>query len=343
MKEITITQPDDFHLHLRDGAELASVVGDSARQFARAIVMPNLKSPVVTVAQALAYRQRILDCLSDGATFNPLMTLYLTDITSVEEIHNLVENDVVYAVKYYPLGATTHSDQGVTAIENVFTILETMEEMNVPLLMHGEVTDVAVDVFDREQVFIEKILMPLMQRFPRLRIVFEHITTEQAVDYVIQGPETLAATITLQHLLYNRNALFEQGIRPHYYCLPLLKGEKHRNTIIAAAISGHPRFFLGTVSAPNARHSKESACGCAGIYSAHAAIELYTEIFDQEGSLGQLEQFTSHNGADFYGLPRNAGKITLRKIDWVIPETLAFAGEEIIPLKAGETCSWKLV
>jgi len=343
MKEISISQPDDFHLHLRDGPALASVLVDSARQFARAIVMPNLEPPVVTVEQALGYRQQIMDCLPEGSSFEPLMTIYLTDNTRPDEIRRLYENEYVHAVKYYPAGVTTNASQGVTTIDKVYATLEAMAESGVPLLLHGEVNDADVDIFDREQVFIEKILTPLMERFKDLRIVFEHITTEQAVQFVKQGPATLAATITPQHLLYNRNALFENGIRPHYYCLPVLKREAHRQALVAAAVSGHAQFFLGTDSAPHARHAKENACGCAGIYSAHAAIELYAEVFEQAGSLDQLEKFASFNGADFYGLARNKRKITLQQQAWLIPDSLAFGESEIIPLKAGETCRWKLV
>ncbi|MFQ5659192.1 MAG: dihydroorotase [Gammaproteobacteria bacterium] len=342
MDAITITQPDDFHLHLRDGAALASVVAASAHRFARAMVMPNLDTPVVNVDQALAYRQRILDSLPEESHFDPLMTLYLTDHTSIAEISRLLENEHVYAMKYYPAGATTHSDQGVTSLEKVYKVLERMTELDVPLLAHGEVADPDVDIFDREQRFIETVLEPLLQRFTGLRIVLEHITTGQAVDFVRQGPETLAATITPQHLMYNRNALFREGLRPHHYCLPVLKRERHRLALISIAVSGHPRFFLGTDSAPHSRHSKENACACAGIYSAHAAIEFYAEVFEREGNLMQLEQFASFNGADFYGLPRNRRKITLQKKEWLIPQSLPFAEAEIVPLKAGEVCHWSV-
>ena len=343
MKEITIIRPDDFHLHLRQGSALASVVNHSAREFARAIVMPNLKTPVITVQQALSYRQQILDCLSDGNSFNPLMTLYLTDNTKPEQIHQLAENEFIMAVKYYPAGATTNSDQGVTSIEKTFSVLKAMSELKVPLLVHGEVTDNEVDIFDREIVFIERILSPLMERFPDLRIVFEHITTEQAANYVKQGPENLAATITPQHLMYNRNKIFERGIRPHHYCLPVINSESHRQALVAAAISGDTHFFLGTDSAPHARNAKESACGCAGIYSAYSAIELYAEVFEQAGAIQQLEQFASINGATFYGLPKNKEKIVIRKQEWEIPSTLPFSDSEIVPLKAGQTCQWRLL
>ena len=343
MDSISLIRPDDFHLHLRDAKALASVVGDSARQFARAIIMPNLKSPVTTVALAEAYRRRILDNLPLDAKFQPLMTLYLTDNTSVEEINSLAEHDHVFAVKYYPAGATTNSDNGVSDLEKTYPILEAMSEQGVPLLMHGEVTDTNVDIFDREQVFIERILAPLMQRFKKLKIVFEHITTSDAANFVTQSSENLAATITPQHLVYNRNAIFKSGIRPHNFCLPVLKREKHRQALLDVLDSGHHRFFLGTDSAPHARNDKESACGCAGIYTAHNAIELYASVFEGLGKLEQLEAFASHNGADFYGIERNLEQITLIKEDWTIPATLPFAESEIIPFMAGETCHWKLL
>lgn len=342
MKELTINRPDDLHLHLRDGAALASVVAASARCFARAIIMPNLQPPVTTVAQALAYRERILACLPAGCRFEPLMTLYLTDNTSLEEIERICDHDHVHAVKYYPAGATFNADLGVTAIENVYPVIERMSEYGVPLLMHGEVTDAEVDIFDREQVFIDTVLDPLRRRFPGLRIVFEHITTEQAVQYVEQGPANLGATITPQHLLYNRNALFRGGVRPHYYCLPVLKRERHRRALVTAATSGNPRFFLGTDSAPHARSAKENSCGCAGIYSAPAALEIYAELFEQAGALDRLEAFAAGHGADFYGLPHNRDRLTLIKSDWTIPESLPFDNDVIVPLRAGENCSWKI-
>lgn len=343
MDSIRLTRPDDFHLHLRDAAALASVVGDSARQFARAIIMPNLKPAVTTVELAEAYRQRILASLPQGSDFQPLMTLYLTDNTPVEEIERLAENEHIYALKYYPAGATTNADQGVTRMEKVYPLLERMAELSIPLLVHGEVTDTDIDIFDRERVFIESVLEPLMQRFTKLRIVFEHITTRDAAEFVRQGPDNLAATITPQHLMYNRNALFQAGIRPHHFCLPVLKREVHRQALLDVLSSGHRRFFLGTDSAPHARQDKESACGCAGIYSAHNAIELYASIFDELNRLDQLEAFASHNGADFYGIPRNTGQITLEKKNWTVPSTLAFSDTEIIPFKAGEICPWKLL
>lgn len=343
MTEITLTQPDDMHLHLRDGAELAAVVHASARQFARAVVMPNLTPPVTTVDQALAYHRRIKDCQGRSLDFDPLMTIYLTDNTTPEEIDRLAESEHVYAVKYYPAGATTCSGDGVKSLENVYPVLEKMAELDVPLLMHGEVVDEDVDIFDREPVFIDTVLIPLIQRFPGMRMVLEHITTKQAVDVVKDGPEVLAATITAHHLLYNRNHMFRGGLRPHYYCLPVLKRERSRLALVEAAVSGHARFFLGTDSAPHAVSRKESDCGCAGIYSAPVALEAYAEIFDQAGQLDQLEQFSSFNGADFYGLPRNRSKVTLRKMDWKVPGSLVFADSEIVPLLAGQTCRWKFL
>ena len=342
MQTLTITCPDDFHLHLRDGAMMHDVVEDSARQFARAIIMPNLKPPIVTTAQALAYRERIKSALPPGCRFEPMMTLFLTDNTPADEIRAARENAHIYAVKYYPAGATTNSENGVTSIDRVYPLLELMEEIRFPLLMHGEVTDADIDIFDRERVFIERILDPLMQRFVNLPVVFEHITTRQAVEFINQGPDNLAATITPHHLLLNRNALLARGLRPHYYCLPVLKAEQHREAIVAAATSGHPRFFLGTDSAPHARHTKESACGCAGIYSAHSAIELYAEIFERAGSLDRLENFASRFGAEFYGLPQNSGSITLEKTDWTVPADLHCAGDTVIPFWSGQTCHWKL-
>ena len=332
-----------MHLHLRDGTALAAVVASSARRFARAVIMPNLQPPVATIDQALAYRKRILAALPAGLDFEPLMTLYLTDNTSPAEIKRLAGHASVRAVKYYPAGATFNADRGITAIAKVYPVLEAMAAAGVPLLMHGEVTDPGVDIFDREQVFIDTILDPLLRLFPGLRIVFEHITTQEAVRYIEQGPATLAATITPQHLLYNRNAIFNQGLRPHTYCLPVLKREVHRLALVAAATGGNPRFFLGTDSAPHARSAKESACGCAGIYSAPVALEIYAEVFAQAGALDRLEAFASQHGADFYGLPRNNGTITLQQTDWTIPATLPYPDDSIIPLRAGEICRWRLV
>lgn len=343
MSVLTTTRPDDLHLHVRDNAAMASVVGDSARRFARAVIMPNLKPPVVNVEQAMAYRQRILAVLPAGSSFRPLMTLYLTDKTNPDEIDAAVDCEHVIAVKYYPAGATTHSDDGVTNIEKCYPVLERMAELGLPLLMHGEVTDADVDIFDRESVFINVVLDPLLRRFPGLKVVFEHITTRQAVQYVTGAAGNLAATITPQHLMFNRNALFRPGLRPHHYCLPVLKRESHRRALIDAATGGHPRFFLGTDSAPHPRGAKETACGCAGIYSAHGALELYAEVFEAAGALDRLEAFAAFHGADFYGLSRNSGTVTLEKRDWTIPETLPLGDEEVVPLKAGEICRWQLV
>ena len=346
MKTLTLTRPDDMHLHLRDGVQMRDVLADTTRQFARAIIMPNLESPVVSTGQALEYRKRIIESLPEhiqgGSDFKPLMTLYLTETTSAEEIRQAKQSGLIHAVKYYPAGATTNSESGVTALDKVYPVLEAMAKQNLPLLVHGEVTSSDVDIFDREAIFIERQLCPLMEDIPELRIVFEHITTKDAVDFVNEGPGGLAATITPQHLLLNRNALFIGGIRPHHFCMPVLKAEAHRCAVVDAAISDSPKFFLGTDSAPHAREAKESACGCAGIYSAHNAIELYAEIFEKSACLDKLEAFASHHGADFYGLPRNEGTITLEKKPWQIPETLAFGESVIIPFRAGEHCQWKM-
>lgn len=339
MNTLTITRPDDWHVHLRDGDLLAAVLPDTARRFARAIVMPNLKPPVRTVAEAAAYRARILAALPPGLDFEPLMTLYLTDNTSPEEIFKAKASGFLRAVKYYPAGATTNADSGVTDIRRVDGVLEAMQEAGLPLLLHGEVTDPEVDVFDREAVFIDRILAPLLRRLPRLRVVLEHITTRQAAEFVAAAPASVGATITVHHLLYNRNAMFQGGIRPHYYCLPVLKRETHREALVAAATSGNPKFFLGTDSAPHATATKEAACGCAGIYTAHAAIELYAEAFEAAGALDRLEAFASHHGPDFYGLPRNAGSLTLIRDSHVLPATHA-AG--VTPLRAGERLAWRL-
>ena len=342
MDRITITRPDDWHLHLRDGPAMASVLADSARCFGRAIVMPNLKPPVTTTQQALNYRERILGELAPGSTFDPLMTLYLTDDTPVEEIARAKLSGRVHGVKYYPAGATTHSDAGVTRISRCFAALEKMEQLGLPLLIHGESTDPAVDVFDREKAFIDEVLGPIVERHSGLKIVLEHITTRDAVQYVeVTGPN-VAATITAHHLLLNRNALFLGGIRPHHYCLPVLKREEHREALVEAAISGNPKFFLGTDSAPHPRPDKEAGCGCAGIYSAHAAIELYAAAFEEAGALDRLEGFASHYGADFYGLPRNTGTIELLREEWTVPKTLRFGKKDLVPLRAGETVPWKL-
>ncbi|MBS0299542.1 MAG: dihydroorotase [Proteobacteria bacterium] len=345
VNSITITRPDDWHLHLRDGGQLRAVLPHTAKQFARAIIMPNLRPPVTTVDMALAYRARILAALPAAlqSGFEPLMTLYLTDNTSPAEIVRAKASRVVHAVKLYPAGATTNSDAGVTDIARCYATLAAMEQNNLPLLLHGEVTDPDVDVFDREQVFIDRILAPLAQRFPGLRMVFEHVTTRDAVQFVTAASDNIAATITAHHLLFNRNAIFQGGIRPHYYCLPVLKREMHRQALLEAATLGSPKFFLGTDSAPHRQTSKENSCGCAGIFTAHAAIELYATAFEQAGALDKLEAFASFHGADFYRLPRNKGTITLKKESWIVPEQLDFAGDSLIPLYAGANLSWKLV
>ena len=341
---ITLTRPDDWHLHLRDGAALHAVLPHSARQFARAIVMPNLRPPVTTVAAAARYRQRILDALPAGTRFEPLMTLYLTDNTAPDEIRRAVESGFVKAVKLYPAGATTNSDAGVTDLAKCDAVLAEMEKVGMPLLVHGEVTDPSVDLFDRERVFIETGLQPLLRRRPGLRVVVEHITTRDAVDFVSAAGETVAATITAHHLLYNRNAIFTGGVRPHFYCLPVLKRETHRQALVKAATSGNPKFFLGTDSAPHARHTKEAACGCAGCYTALSALELYAEAFEQAGALDRLEAFASFFGPDFYRLPRNTESVSLEKIAWTLPPSLSYAeSDELIPLRAGEALAWKLV
>jgi dihydroorotase len=338
---LRIARPDDWHVHLRDGAALAAVLPDTARQFARAIVMPNLKPPLTTTAQALAYRERILAALPRGAAFNPLMTLYLTDHLPPEEIARAREAGIV-AVKLYPAGATTNSDAGVTDLRRTYSTLEAMQRAGMPLLVHGEVTDPEVDVFDREAVFIERRLIPLRRDFPELKIVFEHVTTREAVYYVLEADARIAATVTAQHLLYNRNALFAGGLRPHWYCLPVLKGEEHRRALVEAATSGSPKFFLGSDSAPHAARLKEHASGCAGCYTAASALELYAEAFESAGALDKLEGFASFHGADFYGLPRNVGHITLVREQWTLPETLPFGDAQLKPLRGGETLRWRL-
>ncbi len=342
MQTLTLTRPDDWHLHLRDGAALAVVVPHTARQFARAIVMPNLKPPVTTTAQAGAYRERIIAAVPQGLTFDPLMTLYLTDNTPPEEIGRAKASGFVRAVKYYPAGATTNSDAGVTAIEQCFATLARMEEVGLPLLVHGEVTDAEVDIFDRERVFIERVLAPLLKRYPRLRLVLEHITTLEGVQFVETTGPNVAGTLTAHHLLLNRNALLAGGVRPHHYCLPVLKRETHRRALVRAATSGNPKFFLGTDSAPHARNTKEAACGCAGCYTALNALELYAEVFEAAGALDKLEAFASFHGAGFYGLPRNTEKITLEKASWRVPDSLPFGDDVLVPLRAGETLHWKL-
>ncbi len=342
MQKLTLTRPDDWHLHLRDGAALSAALPHTAQRFARAIVMPNLKPPVTTTGQALAYRARILAALPKGAAFTPLMTLYLTDNTTPREIAQAKASGHIAAVKYYPAGATTNSESGVTDLKKTYATLAAMEQHDLLLLMHGEVVDEQIDVFDRERVFIERYLADLTQRFPKLRIVFEHITTQDAVEFVRAAPDTLAATITAHHLLLNRNAMFEGGVRPHHYCLPVLKREKHRQAVLGAAVSGNPKFFLGTDSAPHGRRAKESACGCAGIYTAHAGIELYAEAFEQAGALDKLEGFASFYGADFYRLPRNQDRITLIKEAWRVPQEYSLGEDVLIPLRAGQQIGWKL-
>ncbi len=339
---LTITRPDDWHIHFRDGAAMQSVLPDTARVFGRAIAMPNLNPPVVSVADAAAYRERLL-AAARGSAFEPLMTLYLTDNTQPDEIHRARASGFVHAVKYYPAGATTNSDSGVTDLARAYPAIAAMEEVGMPLLLHGEVVDPDVDVFDREAVFIERHLTRLLRDFPRLKIVLEHITTRQAAEFVATTPPNVAATLTAHHLLYNRNAMFRGGIRPHMYCLPVLKRELHRQALVAAAISGNPKFFLGTDSAPHAVGAKETACGCAGIYSAHAAIELYAEAFEDVGALDKLEAFASFYGAGFYGLPRNADTITLRRENWDIPASLKLGDVDLVPLRAGEAVRWRVV
>lgn len=342
--QITITRPDDWHLHLRDGEALAAVLPHTARQFARAIVMPNLKPPVTTVEQAAAYRDRVLAAVPAGMSFEPLMTLYLTDNTPPAEIAKAAASGFVKAVKLYPAGATTNSDAGLTAIDKAYDTLAEMERVGLPLLVHGEVTDPRVDLFDREKAFIDTVLAPLLERFPKLRVVMEHITTRDAAQFVAGAGANVGATITAHHLLYNRNAIFQGGVRPHWYCLPVLKRETHRQALVEAAISGNPKFFLGTDSAPHAKGAKEAACGCAGCYTAYAALELYAEAFDQAGALDKLEGFASFHGPDFYRLPRNAGTVTLAKESWPVPAAYPYAGgDTIVPLRAGESLTWKML
>jgi dihydroorotase len=339
-QQITITRPDDWHLHVRDGAAMAAVVPQSAAQFGRAVIMPNLKPPVTTAAQAVAYRNRILEVVPRGVAFEPLMTLYLTDNLAPDEIRRAKEAGVV-ALKLYPAGATTNSDAGVTDIRKTYRTLEAMQREGLLLLVHGEVTSPDIDLFDREAAFIDQQLIPLRKDFPGLKIVMEHITTKEAAHYVRDAGPTTAATITAHHLLYNRNAIFLGGIRPHYYCLPVLKRETHRLALVEAATSGNPRFFLGTDSAPHPAHLKEHATGCAGCYTGHAAMELYAEAFDAAGALDKLEGFSSFFGADFYGLPRNAGTLTLRREAWTVPESYPFGEAQLKPLRGGESLAWK--
>ena len=341
--EITLTRPDDWHLHVRDGAVLRDVVPHTARQFRRAIIMPNLKPPVTDTAAALAYRERILAACPADSDFEPLMTLYLTDRLPPEEIRRAADSGHVQAVKLYPAGATTHSDAGVTDLRHCDATLAVMEELGMPLLVHGEVTDADVDVFDREAVFIERHLVPLTRRFPGLKIVLEHVTTREGVAFVRDSGPNVAGTLTAHHLLMNRNAMFAGGIRPHHYCLPVLKRERHRLALREAAASGDPTFFLGTDSAPHADEAKESACGCAGMYTAHAALELYAEAFEAAGALDRLEAFASFHGPDFYGLPRNTGRIRLRRESWEVPAQYPLGDGEVVPLRAGEAVAWRLL
>ncbi len=340
--KLTITMPDDMHLHLRDDAALACTVAHTAAQFGRAIIMPNLKPPVTTTAMALEYRERIIAALPDGAVFDPLMTLYLTDNTSAEEMVRAKASGRIFACKLYPAGATTNSDFGVTDLEKIDPVLEAMSDSGLPLLVHGEVTDADVDIFDREAVFIERHLRPLLERHPGLKVVLEHLTTAEGVAFVESAAENVAATITAHHLLYNRNAIFSGGLNPHMFCLPVLKRERHRESLVRAATSGSPKFFLGTDSAPHPKSGKENGCGCAGIYTAHAAVEYYAAAFEHAGALDKLEGFASFHGADFYGLPRNSGAVHLERSEWLVPMEYGFAEDEVVPLGAGELLPWKV-
>jgi len=344
VSQLKIVRPDDWHLHLRDGPAMASVLADTVRRFGRAIVMPNLKPPVTTVLQAEAYRQRILAALPLGTSFEPLMTLYLTEATPPSEIDAAAASGFVHAVKFYPAGATTNSAAGVSNLKNCSATLARMEKLGLPLLVHGEVTDQNVDIFDREAVFVDAVLMPLRRDFPRLKLVLEHITTRQGIDFVVDQDETVAGTLTAHHLLLNRNALFVGGVRPHNFCLPVLKRESHRKHLLAAATSGNPKFFLGTDSAPHAQSTKEAACGCAGCYTAHAGIELYAQAFDSVGEIDKLEGFASFYGADFYGLPRNTDEIALTRGSWQVPATLPYLSDDLlVPFMAGESIAWRLL
>jgi dihydroorotase len=342
MHELSIRRPDDWHVHLRDGSGLASVARFTAERFGRAIVMPNLRPPIVSVDQAAAYKARIVQALPAGCRFEPLMTLYLTDATAPPEIDRAMESGIVHGVKLYPAGATTHSEAGVTDIAKTYAVLERMQSVGLPLLVHGETTRPDVDVFDRETVFIDELLAPLVERFPRLKVVFEHITTARAAEFVAGARAGVAATITPQHLLHNRNAIFSGGIRPHFYCLPVLKRERDREALVRAATGGSPKYFLGTDSAPHERSTKENACGCAGMFTAHAAIELYAEVFEEAGRLDRLEGFASHFGADFYGLPRHEERITLVREPWIPAGTYEFGAGSVVPYRAGESIAWRL-
>ena len=342
MNKLVITRPDDWHLHLRDGDTLKFVLPDTAKQFARAIIMPNLRPPITTTELAIAYRERILQALPLGMKFEPLMTLYLTDNTTAEEIIKAKASGMVHGVKLYPAGATTNSDSGVTSLAACAKALAAMEKVGLPLLAHAEVTDADIDVFDREKVFIERHMHTLLKNYPNLKIVFEHITTKDAADFVASAPNNVAATITAHHLLMNRNDMFKGGIQPHHYCLPILKREEHRLALVQAAISGSPKFFLGTDSAPHAKHTKEAACGCAGMYTAHTAMELYAEAFEAVHALDKLEAFASFYGTDFYGLPRNTEQITLVKESWQVPANLPFLDDALVPLRAGQSLAWRM-
>jgi dihydroorotase len=343
MKKITLTQPDDWHLHIRTGAALKDVVNFSAAQFRRAVIMPNLQPPVTTVQQALAYHAEIKDALQNPQDFEPLMALYLTESTPGNEIKRAAETPGIHGFKLYPAGATTNSEAGIGSLQSIYPLLEIMERHDVPLMIHGEATHPAIDIFDREQAFIENSLIDIVDRFPGLRIVLEHITTRQAVEFVRQAPAQVAATITAHHLLYNRNALFQGGLRPHFYCLPVLKREEHRLALLDAATGGEACFFLGTDSAPHPQHNKESACACAGCFTAHAAIELYASAFEGINKLDKLEQFASFNGPDFYRLPRNMQRVTLQKSEWIVPADYAFGNNTVIPLNAGQTLAWRIL
>ncbi|HGO5293653.1 dihydroorotase [Photobacterium damselae] len=342
MTTITITRPDDWHVHLRDGDVLPDTVRDISRYMGRAIVMPNLIPPVIDTESALSYRDRIL-ANHPTPTFSPLMTIYLTDNTTADEIYKAKESGHIYAAKLYPAGATTNSDSGVTSIDKVRPAIEAMQEVGMPLLIHGEVTHNHIDIFDREKTFLEAVLGPIVDAFPTLKIVLEHITTKEAVEFVLNANSNVGATITAHHLLFNRNHMLVGGIRPHFYCLPILKRNSHQEALIAAATSGNPKFFLGTDTAPHAKGRKEAACGCAGSYTAHAAIELYAEVFEQANALDKLEAFASFNGADFYGLPRNSDTITLTKESWPVPEEMSFGNDVVVPIRAGEMMSWKVL
>lgn len=342
MTRLTMTRPDDWHLHLRDGEALATTVADSAKYMGRAIIMPNLVPPVTTTEQALSYQARILAHVPSNKTFKPLMVIYLTDQTNPEELRKAHASGEVYAAKLYPAGATTNSSSGVTDVKNVYRVLEVMSELGMPLLVHGEVTSDEIDIFDREAVFIEEILKQVVADFPSLKIVMEHITTKQAVEFVKAAPANVGATITAHHLLYNRNHMLVGGIKPHFYCLPILKRNIHQQALVEVATSGHSKFFLGTDSAPHAKDKKEAACGCAGAYTSFAAIELYAEVFEQENALDKLEAFAAHNGPDFYGISRNEDTITLEKSSWTVPATLALGSDVVVPLKANESMNWSV-